>query len=328
MAQQAATDAGMNRVSAMHLLHGILKTRNDPSNAGRMFGELGIDLDALETASALASAGQWPPPPVDGVQPEILLDPAALASITAGVRAATQLGHDRVGTEHLLVGLLEADTNSEAARLLSGAGLTAGACRGHIVGWLAAGTYTREPADAPPPGFASAAVARRGRPGLVWRIRSIAQTMYMFWVLIVCFGPVLVRSSMFEELELVLSDLWSVFVLFIIGYFVSSWLLSLLLNARVARNRVHVPPGEFAVMVETQFGLSCAGGVLVTAAAVPLVGLAVAVAVRDLALGPSMYIDELAIVTLVLIAVSIVVTHWLLTFNIRGPAVPTLSART
>jgi len=119
-----------------------------------------------------------------------------------------------------------------------------------------------------------------------------------------------------------------VFVLFIIGYFVSSWLLSLLLNARVARNRVHVPPGEFAVMVETQFGLSCAGGVLVTAAAVPLVGLAVAVAVRDLALGPSMYIDELAIVTLVLIAVSIVVTHWLLTFNIRGPAVPTLSART
>jgi len=54
-------------------------------------------------------------------------DTAAARAVAAAEREARALGHDRVGTEHLLLGLLV--TASDASRLLTDAGVTLAAAR-------------------------------------------------------------------------------------------------------------------------------------------------------------------------------------------------------
>ena len=58
-------------------------------------------------------------------------NPDARRAISLAEVEASELGHDRIGTEHLLLGLL-ANRASAAARLLADTGITLAAARGKV----------------------------------------------------------------------------------------------------------------------------------------------------------------------------------------------------
>jgi ATP-dependent Clp protease ATP-binding subunit ClpA len=66
------------------------------------------------------------------------LDDAAMRAIAAAAREARELGHDHVGTEHVLLGLLTA--GSETSTTLTDAGITVAAARAKVI--EAVGTST------------------------------------------------------------------------------------------------------------------------------------------------------------------------------------------
>lgn len=75
--------------------------------------------------------------------------PRARLSLQAGAVAATALGHPFVGTEHLLLGLLEAE-GSVAHRLVTGSGLTRGSVAAAVVAHTPRGpSTTTEPPYTP-----------------------------------------------------------------------------------------------------------------------------------------------------------------------------------
>jgi ATP-dependent Clp protease ATP-binding subunit ClpC len=91
-------------------------------------------------------------------------DPAAARAIALADAEARQLGHDRVGTEHLLLGLLT--NSSSASQTLSDAGVTVAAARSKVVeavGALPAATAASQTAPLPRTARAVRALARSVR---------------------------------------------------------------------------------------------------------------------------------------------------------------------
>ena len=83
----------------------------------------------------------------------------ARRAVAAAEAEARQLGHGRVGTEHLLLGLL-GDPGSDAATALTEAGVTLAAARYKV---REAVGPTNVPADAPPAGLSARADRALGR---------------------------------------------------------------------------------------------------------------------------------------------------------------------
>jgi hypothetical protein len=114
-AQNVARDRGDREVTGLHVILGLLAEWN--GLAGRAIEAGGV------TGDAVASAVQAELPP--GGEPV-----ASHVPFSAGlkkvheliVRESLRLGHNYVGTEHILLGLLEAE-DEPGARLLSGLGV-------------------------------------------------------------------------------------------------------------------------------------------------------------------------------------------------------------
>src|ERR1700683_87287 len=127
-------------VSTGLLLRGLL---DEGSNlAVGLMGALGVDIDELRAAvddacSAVAEGGTGE----DGIaRPDAswlarLTWPARNA-IASGIEAALDLGHNYVGTEHVLLGLL-ADADSQAGQVLRTHGMEEDATRRALTGALA-----------------------------------------------------------------------------------------------------------------------------------------------------------------------------------------------
>jgi ATP-dependent Clp protease ATP-binding subunit ClpC len=81
----------------------------------------------------------------DAADPDELrgFDEAATRAVALAAREARDLGHDRVGTEHVLLGLLT--NNSDTSMTLTDAGVTLAAARTKVI--EAVGTFTARPAD-------------------------------------------------------------------------------------------------------------------------------------------------------------------------------------
>ncbi|TYP85937.1 Clp protease N-terminal domain-containing protein [Blastococcus xanthinilyticus] len=112
-AQEEARAAGNAEVGTTHLVLGLLA---EPEGlAGHAITAQGV---APETVRAAATAAL---PPASGeVPPLIPFDGAARKALELTFREALRLGHNYIGTEHVLLALLEQE---EAAGLLSGIGL-------------------------------------------------------------------------------------------------------------------------------------------------------------------------------------------------------------
>ena len=97
-AQNAAHEAGNPEIQPAHLILGLFA---DPSGlAARLVAGQGIDVTAVGDRIAL-------PPRVDGVPALIPFDSRAKKALELTFRQALRMGHNYVGTEHILLALHE-----------------------------------------------------------------------------------------------------------------------------------------------------------------------------------------------------------------------------
>lgn len=127
-AQEEARTAGHDEIAPAHLVLGLL---SEPGAfAAWAVTEQEVALDAVRTA-ALAAL----PPPAAQVPDLIPYDAAARKTLELTFREALRLGHGYVGTEHLLLALLE---HEDGAGPLSGLGIDKATAEASITAALAA----------------------------------------------------------------------------------------------------------------------------------------------------------------------------------------------
>ena len=101
-AHAAAQTTHHATVQPHHLILGLLSEPN--AIAGRAFVAAGVAFDAVRDASTAAL------PPADPEVPDLIpYDAAARKVLELTFREALRLGHNYVGTEHILLALLELD---------------------------------------------------------------------------------------------------------------------------------------------------------------------------------------------------------------------------
>lgn len=127
-AQNEARAAGNHKILPEHLVLGLLA---DPQAVGpAAIVALGIPLDQVRRAATAALPG-----PVDSVPELVPFDARSKKALELTFREALRLGHNYVGTEHILLGLLELE---DGAGLLSDLGIGKDAAEAQICVSIAA----------------------------------------------------------------------------------------------------------------------------------------------------------------------------------------------
>ncbi|MCW2673865.1 MAG: hypothetical protein JWP14_2454 [Frankiales bacterium] len=104
-AQNEAHSAGHDTLTTEHLVLGLLI---EPHEAAALAIQAqGVPLADVRTAATAAL-----PPAVDEVPDLIPFDPGAKKALELTFREALRWGHDQIGTEHILLGLLELDAGT------------------------------------------------------------------------------------------------------------------------------------------------------------------------------------------------------------------------
>jgi len=110
LAQDEARTLKHNYIGTEHILLGLLREEHEP--AARVLGSLGITLEEVRAQVARiigqgeeVAAGQIP------------FTPRAKKVLELALREAPSLGHDYIGTEHILLGLVR-ENEGVAARIL------------------------------------------------------------------------------------------------------------------------------------------------------------------------------------------------------------------
>ncbi|WP_275295805.1 Clp protease N-terminal domain-containing protein [Amycolatopsis sp. La24] len=99
-AQQAAIDNKSPEIDTVHLLLGLL-SEPDALAAGAIVAQ-GITLDAVREAAEARL-----PEPVDGAPEKVPFAAAGKKTLELTLREGLRLGHNYIGTEHILLALLE-----------------------------------------------------------------------------------------------------------------------------------------------------------------------------------------------------------------------------
>ena len=100
LAQEEARLLNHNYIGTEHILLGLL--REEDGGASRTLGALGISLEAVR-AGIEEIIGRSQGAPVEGSVP---FTPRAKKVLLLSLRESLVLGHDHIGTEHLLLGLV------------------------------------------------------------------------------------------------------------------------------------------------------------------------------------------------------------------------------
>jgi hypothetical protein len=153
LAQDEARRLGHSEVRTEHLLLGLLAVDGE-SAATRALTGLGIPLDDLrrEVEERIGRGGGAP----SGHLP---FAPQNKKVLELSLREALQLGHNYIGTEHLLLGLVR-EAGSGAAQVLAGRGADLDAVRQAVARQLATGAGDR-------------AAAKPSREGLIADIEAL-----------------------------------------------------------------------------------------------------------------------------------------------------------
>src|SRR5215468_3251379 len=126
LAREEAARLQHDYIGTEHLLLGVI--REGEGIAATVLNNLGLDLDAIRQAveSMVASTG--------GTLTigEIPFTPRAKRVLELSVDEARQLGHNYVGTEHLLLGLIR-EGEGVAARVLENLGVDLTKVRSHVI---------------------------------------------------------------------------------------------------------------------------------------------------------------------------------------------------
>src|ERR1700730_8656336 len=112
-AQNEARSAGNDQIGPPHLILGLL---NDPEAfAAKAIVAQGVLLDTVRRTVTVTL-----PPAASEVSPLIPFDPQAKKTLELTFREALRLGHNYIGTEHILLALLELE---DGTGVLTGLGL-------------------------------------------------------------------------------------------------------------------------------------------------------------------------------------------------------------
>ncbi len=118
-AGQIAGQAGTDSIGAAHIAVGLLA--EGAGVAARVIHAAGVSDEQVQSAFGLEpAAGGYDADPA--ALRELGFAPDGTAVLRETLRAALRLGHNYIGTEHLLLGVMGADT--EAARTLDSLGLS------------------------------------------------------------------------------------------------------------------------------------------------------------------------------------------------------------
>ena len=118
MAQEEARALEHNYIGTEHLLLGLLDI--DDAIAAKVLSSLGVDSDRTRAeVEAIVGRGTEPP------SGHIPFTPRAKATLEQSLRAALRLGHNYIGTEHILLGLTTQEEGVAMRVLQEKAGVTA-----------------------------------------------------------------------------------------------------------------------------------------------------------------------------------------------------------
>lgn len=132
--QEKARTAGNDEIRREHLVLGLL---GEPDAlAARAITAQGVSLDSVQEAATAAL-----PPAADEVPALIPFDVATKKVLELTFREALRMGHNYIGTEHILLALLEEE---DGAGLLTDLGLTKATTDAHVTEMLAAIVAARE----------------------------------------------------------------------------------------------------------------------------------------------------------------------------------------
>jgi ATP-dependent Clp protease ATP-binding subunit ClpC len=136
LAQDEARALRHNYIGTEHLLLGLL--REEEGIAARVLGELGVTVDEVR-AQVGRIVGQGDEEVDTG---QIPFTPRAKKVLELALREAQALGHQYIGTEHVLLGLVR-ENSGVAARILLDFGADAERIRNEIIGLLSGGRTGR-----------------------------------------------------------------------------------------------------------------------------------------------------------------------------------------
>ena len=127
-AQNEARAAGHDQIRPEHLVLGLL-SEPDAIGAAAIVAQ-GVPLDSVREAVTAAL-----PPPAAEVPALIPFDPQGKKAMELTFREALRMGHNYIGTEHILLALLELE---DGDGVLTGLGIGKAGVAGHVTATLAA----------------------------------------------------------------------------------------------------------------------------------------------------------------------------------------------
>ena len=155
-AQEAARVGGQGEIGLAHLVLGLLS--EPKSLAGHLIVSQGVSLGAVREAATAALSAP------DGAAPDVLgYDAAARKALELTFRQALRLGHNYIGTEHILLALLESEEGADGG-ILTGLGLDREAAETALVAALRAVVARRAEQDGPDGSAPSAEAAASTDP--------------------------------------------------------------------------------------------------------------------------------------------------------------------
>ena len=173
VAQHEARTLGHDYVSTEHLLFGLIDEGQGVATTA--LTSMGINLDEMRQAvQDSIGHGAQPPPESE----HIPFSPQAKKVLELSLREANRLGHNYIGTEHLLLGLIR--EGGGAAQLQAWAGMDYDRARQQVIellhGHREAGSATAPPPSPAPP--AAAAAELMGRlTSIATRLTAIEQRL-------------------------------------------------------------------------------------------------------------------------------------------------------
>jgi ATP-dependent Clp protease ATP-binding subunit ClpC len=142
LAQEAARTLNHNYIGTEHILLGLLHEGEGVAASALM--SLGVSLDtARAQVEDVIGVGAHAP---TGYIP---FTPSAKRALELALRESLRLGHNHIGTEHVLLGLVR-EAEGVAAQILARLGVTPNAVRAQVVEGLSGGPAKEEPRPAVP----------------------------------------------------------------------------------------------------------------------------------------------------------------------------------
>jgi ATP-dependent Clp protease ATP-binding subunit ClpC len=135
LAQEEARHFNHNYIGTEHLLLGLL--REDEGVAARALASLNVTLDEVrEQVESIVGYGE------EGTGAQAPFTPRSKKVLELALREALQLGHNYIGTEHILLGLVK-EKESVASQMLSSMGVEADEVHRRVIRMLGAEPHQR-----------------------------------------------------------------------------------------------------------------------------------------------------------------------------------------